>query len=98
MPTARNSLAAATDADGNVYAIGGGDGGNPVATVEKWDGSSWSSIADMPTAKTSLAAASDADGNVYAIGGDDGNAVATVEKYTVTNPPSAPTNLTTEVR
>jgi len=99
MPTtARRGHAAASDNDGNIYAIGGRKDFDVLATVEKWDGSSWSSIPNMPTNRAYLTAVSDNGGNIYAIGGSNDNGiVATVEKYSVPSPPSAPTNLTAQV-
>ena len=83
MPTARYALAATSDANGNIYVIGGNDTNfNKVATVEKWDGSSWSSLPDMPTARELLAVASDSGGNIYAMGGENSSGeMATVEKW-----------------
>jgi len=55
-PTAREDLAAARDADGNVLAIGGYDGDDTVDTVARWDGSTWSTVESLPTARRQLAA------------------------------------------
>ena len=53
MPTARFGLAAAVDAQRNIYAIGGG-GNSVTGTVEKYNPAtnSWSTVAPMPTART----------------------------------------------
>lgn len=105
MSTKRYNPSAASDANGNIYAIGGSDRFGryiPQATgsVEKWDGSSWSSISDISTGRESFAAASDANGNIYAIGGEDSNGdkLSSAEKYTIPTAPSAPTGLTLTVQ
>ena len=95
MPTARYALAATSDANGNIYVIGGNDTNfNKVATVEKWDGSSWSSLPDMPTVRYFVAGTSNSSG-IYAIGGYNGNVLATVETFAIStpSPPDPPSNL-----
>jgi N-acetylneuraminic acid mutarotase len=86
MPTARADLAAATGADGRIYAIGGIDGSShALDTVEVYTASSntWSTVAPMPTARVGLAAASGPDGRIYAIGGFGiSGPLNTVEAYT----------------
>jgi len=83
-----DALAAATGADGRIYAIGGDrNGSNSVGTVEAYTPSTdtWAAVRPMPTARFSLAAATGADGRIYAIGGDNsssGGALNTVEAYT----------------
>jgi N-acetylneuraminic acid mutarotase len=82
MPT-RRTTAVVEAANGKIYAIGGYDGMNRLATVEEYDPATdtWTTRASMPTARSSLGAAA-ANGKVYAIGGYDGsNRLATVEQY-----------------
>ena len=82
LSTARNRLAAA-EAGGLVYAIGGDDGDNILASVEEYDPETdtWSTVASLSTARQSPAAA-EATGLVYAIGGDDGDdELTSVEEY-----------------
>ncbi len=84
MPTARSGLAAAVGPDERIYAIGGGNSGGLLATVEAYDLASdtWKTVAPMPTARWGLAAAVGPDGHIYAIGGyANGRYLATVEAY-----------------
>ena len=81
MSTARFGLAAAVDASGNIYAIGGYDGAANLSTMELYSSGTWFSAAPMPTARRELAAAVDANGKIYAIGGFNGAALNTVEVY-----------------
>lgn len=80
------TTAAAAEAGGKIYVMGGADNsGNTMATMEEYDPATntWSSKASMTTARTALAAAG-AGGKVYAIGGRNaaGNAVlTTTEEY-----------------
>lgn len=90
MLTARDNLAAATGADGRIYAIGG-TAPLFVGTVEAYTLStdSWSAGKPIPTALASLAAATGADGRIYAIGGNSANGpLNTVEAYTPFPAPS----------
>jgi N-acetylneuraminic acid mutarotase len=92
MPAGRSLLAATTDADGRIYAIGGSRytfAASPqLDVVETYSPASntWTSVAPMPTARYGLAAALGSDGRVYAIGGCSdavpGFALSTVEAYT----------------
>jgi kelch-like protein 18 len=85
MPTPRAVLAAATGADGRIYAMGGWSAGGPLNTVEAYSPStnSWTSVASMPTGRQSLAAAAGTDGRIYAMGGyGPGGYLNTVEAYT----------------
>ena len=71
--TGRRKLAAASDADGLVYAIGGwADANRYESVVEQYDPSTdtWTTVASLGTGRNRVAAASDADGLVYAIGGE----------------------------
>ena len=86
LSTARQYLAAA-EAGGLVYAFGGSDGSNSLASVEEDDPDTdtWSTVASLSTARRRLAAA-EAGGLVYAIGGHavaGGNTVAAVEELTL---------------
>jgi hypothetical protein len=88
MPTARAYLAAATAADGKLYAIGGYNSGactpfGYCATVEAYDPATntWTPRAPMPTARAGLALAAAANGKLYAVGGFNGSTLATVEEY-----------------
>jgi N-acetylneuraminic acid mutarotase len=84
MPTARFGLAAATGADGRIYAIGGLYG-SVLNTVEAYTPglNLWSTRASMPTAREALAAAAAFDGRIYVFGGEGslGTAVNTAEAY-----------------
>jgi len=89
LPTPRFGLAAAVDARGNIYAIGGTASStvpsSPVSTVEVYNPitNTWNAAPNMPTARSGLSAAVDAQGNIYAIGGQDANRndLSTVEMY-----------------
>jgi len=74
MATPRSCLAAATGADGRIYAIGGtvGDGGFFTNSVEAYapSSNSWATVDALPSPRSHLAAATGPDGRVYAIGGD----------------------------
>src|SRR5438067_24813 len=75
LPAARGFLAAATGADGTIYAIGGYDSsGTPQGTVYSFKpgtDTSWQTAPALPAARALLAAATGADGTLYAIGGQD---------------------------
>ncbi|MEX3694192.1 Kelch repeat-containing protein [Paraburkholderia sp. BR14263] len=86
---ARNGLAAVTadaSAPGSgyrIYAVGGSDGNEAVATVESYDtlAKNWKTVNSMNTVRLNLAIAS-SPGRVYAIGGSDGGGpLATHEIY-----------------
>ncbi len=86
-----DALAAATGADGRIYAIGGDrNGSNSVGMVEAYTPSTdtWAAVRPMPTARFSLAAAMGADGRVYAIGGYNFGPLSTVEAYTALPAPT----------
>jgi len=93
MSLARYSLAAVTDAQGNIYAIGGislnGINESVANTVEVYNPtiSGWSMVANMLTGRFGLTAATDTQGNIYAMGGCCGGTnsapaiLSTVEVY-----------------
>jgi hypothetical protein len=83
MPTARGYLAAAAPGNGKLYAVGGYDGSNRLATCEEYDPATntWTTKAAMPTARHSLAAAAPGNGKLYAVGGYNGSYCATCEEY-----------------
>ena len=67
-----------------MYAIGGDDGSDILASVEEYDPETdtWSTVSSLSTARERLAAA-EANGLVYAIGGRDSDldTLASVEEY-----------------
>jgi N-acetylneuraminic acid mutarotase len=82
--TARDSVAAATGADGKIYAIGGFGGTSSLSSAESYDPATntWTAIAAMSTPRSDLAAATGPDGRIYAIGGSHGASVlSSVEIY-----------------
>ncbi|MFQ6124976.1 MAG: kelch repeat-containing protein [Candidatus Heimdallarchaeota archaeon] len=82
MPTPRADLAVAV-VNERVYAIGGFNGIQNLATMEEYDPATdtWRSRAPMPTARGWLAATA-VNGKIYALGGWDGtNYLSTVEEY-----------------
>lgn len=86
MPTARNSLAAATGSDGLVYAIGGTVSYSQDTTaVEAYDAATnvWAAKASLSSARSGLAAVAGPDGLIYAIGGANfyGGISGAVEAY-----------------
>jgi N-acetylneuraminic acid mutarotase len=89
MPIGREALAAAVDASGTIYAIGGYDGSTAhelgsVATFHPGD-ASWTTLPDpMTTARSDHAAAALPDGRIYALGGEGqlaGDELAALEYY-----------------
>ncbi|MGV8847822.1 kelch repeat-containing protein [Tessaracoccus sp.] len=73
LPAARYFGAAATDASGRIYNIGGVDSaGAPTARVDRFDpaAGTWTTVAPLSIPRAYLAAAVDASGRIYAIGGD----------------------------
>ncbi len=104
MPTARDSLAAATGPDGKIYAIGGYEEttGNTLATVEIYDPRSnvWKNGPAMPTGVSYMGAVSNSTG-ILVMGGENSgfNPVAFGQFLTVASgawaqTPSAPTGFT----
>jgi len=74
LPEARYGLAAATGADGTIYALGGANASfTAQSTVYAYTPAmdSWSQVADLPGARVDLAATTGADGTIDAIGGAD---------------------------
>src|SRR5438132_583553 len=81
MPTPRSGLAAATGADGRIYAIGGANAsGTALATVEAYNPATntWATIASLNTARSGLAAAEGSDGRILAFGGKSTSALTNV--------------------
>jgi N-acetylneuraminic acid mutarotase len=74
LPAARVSLAAASDADGNVYAIGGFNTVTStwVDTVYRYDpgANAWTKVAPLPQALASAVAVRGLDGRIYVFGGN----------------------------
>ena len=78
LPDVRQFLAAATGADGSIYAIGGAANDPTVSTGTTQNtvyrlapgATSWQAAPALPAALDSLAAATGADGSIYAIGGE----------------------------
>jgi N-acetylneuraminic acid mutarotase len=74
MPTARVYLAAATDPDGLIYAIGGvGPNSTFLNVVERYDPATnaWSPIGSLPENRCCFGATTGSDGRIYSIGGFD---------------------------
>jgi Kelch motif len=71
MPTARDSLGAAQASNGLIYAVGGFDGTNVLATVESYNitTNSWSTAPPLNVARRDLGVAAGLDGRIYAAGG-----------------------------
>jgi N-acetylneuraminic acid mutarotase len=90
LPTPRSYLAATTDQNGRIYAIGGrGQGGDTLPSVEAYDSlHGWSTLPPLSFPRDELAAATDGNGLIYAIGGDDGitGTAKTVEVFDPNNP------------
>src|SRR6185312_15402202 len=74
LPTGRYSLAAATGADGRIYALGGfngryGSGYLTTAEVYTPAINTWAAAAPMPTPREFFAAVGAPDGRIFALGG-----------------------------
>jgi hypothetical protein len=71
MNTPRIGLGAVLGSDGQIYAIGGANGAEVLATVEVYNfgTKAWTPGPSMSTARQYLAAANGPDGGIYAIGG-----------------------------
>jgi hypothetical protein len=84
MPTARDELGVAAASNDRMYAIGGYNGGGPLATVEEYDPATgtWTPRASMSTARDELGVAAASNGKIYAIGGVGAGVRATVEEFT----------------
>jgi Kelch motif len=83
---ARYGHAAAADASGNVYVIGGtSDGKTPLGSVEVYAPATdtWTTAPDLPTPRLGLAATLGKDGKIYTMGGRgaDGNPSDAVEVF-----------------
>lgn len=83
---ARDGLAAASNGrKDTIYAVGGADANGPIASVEKFDRTTWTEVAPMHVARDGLCVvyAGPSPGALYALGGhtaDDLN-LNTVERY-----------------
>jgi hypothetical protein len=75
LPAPRMCLAAATGADGTIYAIGGewinGLAQSSVYAYTPGVDTAWRTMPSLPAPRMCLAAATGADGTLYAIGGED---------------------------
>ncbi len=85
MPTARAGLGLIATDNGKLYAIGGHNDTNRLATVEEYDPTTnvWTDMASsMPTARSMFGIAA-VNGKIYAIGGygNNGSYLSTVEEY-----------------
>lgn len=78
----RRYLAAVSDSDGRIYAIGGYAGSN-LNTVQRYDPetNTWSTVAPLNVARRSLVAARGGDGLIYVIGGYASTELDSVEVY-----------------
>jgi N-acetylneuraminic acid mutarotase len=88
LPAPTRDLAAATGADGTIYAIGGGTGvGTGTHTAQssvyayKPGDSVWRTMPSLPAPRSDLAAATGSDGTIYAIGGGDATGLAQSSVY-----------------
>jgi hypothetical protein len=86
LPAPRSGLAGAVGADGRLYAIGGNDGLNDLASVLVLDpaaggGSRWAAVKPMSAPRSGLAAVVGPDGRIYAVGGRNGGPLHTLEAY-----------------
>ena len=94
MPGPRAGLAAATGANGIIYALGGWSGQTGVTRQTTYNTvfaynpatNSWTTVANMPASLYNLAATTGTDGTIYAIGGANAafNAQAGVYAYSPT--------------
>src|SRR5947207_2901852 len=90
LPTQVYGVAAATDAQGRIYAIGGNNG-NFSATVDRYDPSTpdvgWIAVASMNSTRFDAATISADDGTIYVFGGHPAGAGSSpsVEHYDPAN-------------
>jgi N-acetylneuraminic acid mutarotase len=87
MPNGHGSHAATTDQNDNVYAIGG----EVSSKVDKWDGSTWTTIDPLPARRNKHGAGTDGS-NIYAFAGDTSSGSASAVELTVASGPSPPTS------
>lgn len=84
MPTPRKALGVATGSNGKIYAIGGENATNYLATVEVYDPATntWVRATSMPTTRNALGATAATSGKIYAMGGYNSTGyLKTVEEY-----------------
>lgn len=95
LPTPREDLAATLGPDGQIYAIGGYNSQQWVATVEVYNPAtgSWSSVTSLPSARCCLAAVAGPAGHIYAFGGA-GSQVAVYEPIPSVPAPAPQAQLT----
>jgi N-acetylneuraminic acid mutarotase len=82
MSTGRQYLGVAMAPNGKLYAIGGSDGSNALASIEEYDPPAWVTRASMTLPRAYLGVAAAANGKLYAIGGSNGSSpIRLVEEY-----------------
>ncbi len=85
MPTPRGGLGVAAASNGKLYAIGGYNNADDLATVEEYDPATdtWATRSNMPTPRSWLGVAAASNGKIYAIGGQNNSGIifSTVEEY-----------------
>lgn len=95
MPTPREDFAAVLGSDGRIYAIGGFNNQQGIATVEAYDPTtdSWSSVIELPSPRCCLSAALGPAGHIFVFGGA-GAQVAVLESEPSQSAPSPQSQLT----
>jgi N-acetylneuraminic acid mutarotase len=87
MHTPRYLLGSATDANGNVYAIGGIDNKTALSSVEVYNEATntWTLLASLPETLYSESAVADGNGHLFTFGGvgPDGSITGNVYEYTI---------------
>jgi N-acetylneuraminic acid mutarotase len=85
MPNGHKQLAATTDQNDNVYAIAGSN----TSKVDKWDGSTWTTIDPLPSRRERHGAGADGS-NIYAFAGNTPSGSASAFELSVASGPSVP--------